>query len=368
MHQKVQISASQFCTLIILNTIGTTILIVPAGLAGEAKQDAWIPAILGVGTGLLIIRFYNAIGGMYPQLTIVEYGKKILGTWVGSSISLGFVYFSFIGASTLVWLMGNFLATQIMPETPTSVIQSFFVIIVIMGVRLGLETFTRCAEIFLPWVGLFFLLLVFLPIPAMNIQNVQPVFDSELKPILRATLSYLSVAILPLVVFQMIVPNGERSKETNRAFYIGSLIGGLVLITITILTIMVLGPGLTARNMYPSFVLAKKVSIAGFLERIEVIMAILWFITIYFKTTVYCYASIQGLAQILSLKDYKILTLPLGMILIAFSIIVYPDVVYQAEWDVKTWIPYAITYGFIVPILLYIVAFIKKRKNKNNIK
>lgn len=362
-RQETRISASQFAILVLLNTVGTTILIVPSGLAAEAKQDAWIPAILGVGIGLLVIFFFNMLGGLFPEMTFVEYSKQILGKWLGTTVSLSFIYFSFIGSSTIIWIMGNFLSTQIMTETPIAIIHLFFVIIVIMGVRLGLEPIARCAEIFLPWVGLFFLLLVLLPIPDMNLENLQPVFDSETKPIMKGLLSFLSVSTLPLIIFHMIVPNGRRTKKTNKAFMIGNLIGGLILITITVLTITVLGAELTARNTYPTFALAKKVGIKGVLERIEVIMAILWFITIYFKSTIYCYASIKGLAQILSLEDYRILTFPLGMILAALSVIIYPDVIYESEWDVKTWIPYVATYGIFLPIFLYIVALIRKKKS-----
>jgi spore germination protein KB len=362
MHQKVVISSGQFGLLVMLNTIGTTILILPAGLAAEAKQDAWMPAVLGVLIGVGIISLHNALGGVFPQMTFVEYSRKILGKWLGSLVSLGLVYFSFIGAATIIWLMGNFLVTQIMPETPIEVIQSFFIIIVIMGIRLGLEPIARTAEIFFPWIIIFFLLLVLLPIPEMNIQHLQPVLDSDMKPIIRGSLSFISVATFPLIVFQMIVPNGKRSKQTNKAFYLGSIAGGFVLITITLITILVLGADLTARNTYPSFTLAKKVSIKGVLERIEVIMALLWFLTIYFKAVCYCYASVKGLAQILFLKDYQILTLPFGMLLIAYSIIVYPDVIYEAEWDLKTWIPYSLTYGLILPGFLYLAALVRKKK------
>jgi spore germination protein KB len=365
MRHKVRISAEQFGILVMLNTIGTTILIVPAGLAAEAKQDAWIPAIVAIAIGILVIWLHNALGGLFPEMTFIEYSKKILGKWVGSVVSIGFVYFSFIGASTLVWVMGNFIVSQIMPGTPTAVIYIFFVAVVIFGLNVGLEPIARSAEIFLPWVIIFFLLLVLLPLPEVNFHNLQPMMDSETKPILRATLSFLSVAILPLVVFQMVVPTGKRSKQTNRAFYLGNIMGSIILLIITLLTILVLGPELTARNNYPSFVLAKKVTIAGFLERIEVIMALIWFITIYFKTTTYCYACVKGLAQILSLKDDRMLILPFGMILTAFSMIIYPNVVYANEWDTKTWIPYSLMYGLFLPLLLYIVAFIKRNWNRN---
>lgn len=96
------------------------------------------------------------------------------------------------------------------------------------------------------------------------------------------------------------------------------------------------------------------------------VMALLWFLTIYFKTSSYCYACLKGLAQLFSLKDYRILTFPFGMTLIAFSMIVYPDTVYALEWDTKTWIPYSLMYGVLLLLFLYIFALVRKRKFTDN--
>jgi spore germination protein KB len=53
--------------------------------------------------------------------------------------------------------------------------------------------------------------------------------------------------------------------------------------------------------------------------------------------------------------------------LLAISLIIYPDVIYEAEWDVKTWIPFAASYGLILPAFIYIVALIKKKKKSKNL-
>lgn len=50
------------------------------------------------------------------------------------------------------------------------------------------------------------------------------------------------------------------------------------------------------------------------------------------------------------------------MTLIAYSMIIYPNVTYAVEWDTKTWIPYSIMYGIFLPLFLYIVALIRKKK------
>ncbi|MED3687234.1 GerAB/ArcD/ProY family transporter, partial [Peribacillus butanolivorans] len=53
MVKDIKISARQFAILVILFSIGTTILVIPGVMAQEVKQDAWIAAVIGTGIGLL---------------------------------------------------------------------------------------------------------------------------------------------------------------------------------------------------------------------------------------------------------------------------------------------------------------------------
>ena len=156
-----KINAYQFLLLVILFSIGTSILIIPSILAGEVKQDAWIVAILGTLIGLLIIWLYCIIGQWFPQLTFVQINEKILGKWVGKLTSLVFVIMSFIYAATLLFYSGTFLNIHFMPDTPMAALNILMTIIIVMGVYLGIETIARSAEVFiLVFIVLFFILIV----------------------------------------------------------------------------------------------------------------------------------------------------------------------------------------------------------------
>ena len=72
MLKDVKISVRQFAVLVIIYTIGTTILVIPSGLAADAKQDAWIAAIIGVGLNLLIVCLYNKVGDCFPDMTLIR--------------------------------------------------------------------------------------------------------------------------------------------------------------------------------------------------------------------------------------------------------------------------------------------------------
>ncbi|MFT4416338.1 GerAB/ArcD/ProY family transporter [Fredinandcohnia humi] len=363
MTSNSKISSLQFGILVFLYTIGSTILLAPSGLAGLAKQDAWIASIVGVGIGGICVVLYSKLGNLFPNITFVEYCEKILGKWVGKIISITFVFFFFIGATTVLFHMGNFLVTQIMPDTPIHIINALFAVIIVYGIRLGIEVFARAAEIFFPWVVLLFCILLFTLLPEIEIKNIQPVFEEGIKPICVGALSLVSVASLPCIVFTMIIPCVSEINKVRTTFIISLYIGGFVIITTTFLCIAVLGADFTARSTFPSYVLAKKISIGNFVERIEILIAILWFITIFYKILLYFYACIIGTAQILGLKDFRPITLPFGMILVIYSYIVYPNTVYAAEWDTTVWIPYALTYGFFLPLLLFVVAKIRFKSN-----
>ncbi|WP_175478067.1 MULTISPECIES: endospore germination permease [unclassified Bacillus (in: firmicutes)] len=364
--QDKPITSSQFGVLVIIYTIGTSILITPAGLAAGAKQSAWLPACLGLGIGLFMIFFLDYLGKQFPKLDFVQMCEQILGKWTGKIIALAFVFFTFIGgATTLSWVVGNFMVTQVFAETPILAINIPFVICVIYGARIGIQAMSRCAEIYLPWIFLLFLFLIIFSFKDFHIKNLLPVFEVEIKPLTRTTLSFMSVSSMPLVVMLMIFPNISNPSSSKKAFLIGHSIGGILLIITTIVTILVFGAGFTAMQSYPSYALAKRITVGQFLSRIEIIMAIIWIITIYYKCTIYFYASVKGLSKILELRNDKFLSIPLGMIMGALSPGIYRDTVYAAKWDVETWIPFAFTMGILLPVFLLAVHMCKNKLKRN---
>ncbi|WP_318840643.1 GerAB/ArcD/ProY family transporter [Paenibacillus sp. BJ-4] len=237
-----------------------------------------------------------------------------------------------------------------------------------MAVRLGLEVLARSAEIMFPLFILLYISFTGLVVSNIKLENIQPVLEAGFGPIWSAVLTFISTAYLPHIVLLMIFPASvNRSDQARKAFLIGSLVGGLILVVIVALAILVLGPDITARNIYPSYALAKKISIGHFLQRIEAIMATMWFISLFFRTTIYMYSIVTAIAQIFQLKSSQQLVLPLGFILVVLSIVVYPNVPYQQNYDTKTWIPYALSIGLLFPLLLLGVHALKKLWAKKSV-
>lgn len=365
MMQNVKINSNQFLVLVIFFTIGTSILIVPSALAAEAKQDAWIAAIIGTGIGLLVIWLFTTIALWFPQLTYIQINEKLFGKWVGKAVSLLFVFMSFLYTSILLFHSGTFLNTNMMPNTPMVALNILMAGIVVMGVRLGLETIARSAEILIVVFFVLFLGLAVSISPEIKFENIQPVFEVGTKTILQSSLFLVVTSSVNAVVLLMIFPALiNKTKQAKKSFLIGNLIGGFVIIIITFLSVSVLGAEDTARQMYPSYELTKRINIGDFVQRIDALMASLWFISLYYKAALYFYASVLGMAQILNLKDYRPLTIPLGMIAVVLSLVIYPNVVYQQNVEKTTELFFSLTIGLFFPLLLVVIYAIRKKQLK----
>lgn len=364
MIEKGKIGVHQFTVLTALFTVGSSILIVPSGMALEAKQDAWIAAALGLVSGLLLVLLYSGISSRYPNLTLMQCCQALLGKWLGGTVSFLYFCFFFLLSALVLRNIGDFITTQVLPHTPIQLIHMLFLAVMIMGLRNGLETIARTAEIMFPWVILFFALMAVLLPPQFDIGNLKPVFGYGIKPIVRAAVPVVGTPYMESVAFLMVVPFVSNAAKSRKAFLVGVTIGGVMLIVISLLSILVLGPEVTSRHLYPSYSLAKKISIGAFLERIEVFMAGIWFITIYFKLAVCFYASTMTFAELFRMKESRQLYLPFGMIMIVLSIVAYPDASYFMNFASKVYYVYALPYGVAFPLLLLIVAIFKTKRQR----
>jgi spore germination protein KB len=162
-------------------------------------------------------------------------------------------------------------------------------------------------------------------------------------------------------VFLMIIPFMNRTDNVKKSFVTGGLMGGISLTIPLFYCLTVLGPDLTAANTFASFTVTKNINIGYFYQIIDVVIAGVAFICVYFKATLCFYASLLGLAQTFHLKDYRFLSYPRGMILIVFSIVAYPNSSYAASFFKVTWMPYAATFGLFLPLLLWVVAAVRKK-------
>ena len=365
--EKQILSSKQFTVITLLYSIGTGILIIPASITNALHQDAWIGATIGVLLSLLLVKLYITLANQTPNNSFVEANGKILGKFLGPLTSLGFLSLTFLSAGELLYFIGNFMQTEVMPETPTLSFIVLFTIILVFASYLGIETFARSVEILFAFFSIIFIVFIICISPQINILNIQPIFEANTKTFIISTFSFMSVFSFPLVVLLMFFPSGVNvPKAAQKGFYLGTLLGGVVLISIIALSTLVIGPTNTAAKTFPSYALAQRISIGNFFQRVEVIMAVMWIISIYIRTFIYFYATVIGFGQLLKIKDSRPLILPLGVCMVALAQIAHPNIVHSNNYNQKIWPLYSGLITVLLPMFLLVVAKIRKIKQKEN--
>ncbi|MGG4394247.1 endospore germination permease [Paenibacillus thiaminolyticus] len=353
--QHSKITLRQYQILVILFTVGTTILITPSGIAAEVGQDAWLAPLGAMGLGLLLVLLYNGISRAAPGMAMTDLCEAVFGVWLGKALSLLFVAFSFFAASTVFYDVGKFIVTVIMPETPMLFVNILFGVLLVYAIGSGFGTFARMIELLFPWFVVLFLVMVLLLLPEIDIRNVQPLLEAKPGKLLWSVCMIASLSYMPLAVFLVFQPFELRAPEkAPGALFKAVLIGGTLSSAIVALTIFVLGANVTSLQEYPVYTLAQKVSIGKFIERIEAIVAGMWLITTFVKVSIYFYSGMSGLLRIAGRTSYRAILLPLVLLLVLISVRIFPNSASENRFNETGWIVSALLVWVAFPLVLLI--------------
>ncbi|MCM3630600.1 endospore germination permease [Paenibacillus glycanilyticus] len=364
-YKNSKISVRQFCILIMIGTVGDSILVMPTITAVSSKQDAWLSMLLAFIGGLITGGLFAAIANKLQRVSLYEAIRQRLGVWFGGFFFLLFLFASFMCCLTLLSEMIQFMTTQLMPETPVTAIIIFFAAVIIIAYRYGIESYARMGELLFPvFMGLFVMLVVFL-LPQVDWPNVQPIMAKGFFSIISGAYPAYCTGFVEMAVLLMLVPYVTGKGKLTKPILTGFTVGGMVLFLVVLLSVLVLGPSLMETKYYPTFVLAQKIMIGHFFERIEAVMAFLWVITVFYKTLLHFFTITTGLAQVFQLKESKMLTIPLGMILLVGTVVGTPNIVVYNVILIEYYPWFDITFFLALPIVFLILLLaIKKKQQK----
>ncbi|MEK8128727.1 endospore germination permease [Paenibacillus filicis] len=361
MFENGRISTRQLAVLVIYFIIGDMLLILPSLTVAAAKQDAWLSGGLGFIVGWPVAWLLFRFSRLFPKLTLVEYNRRLLGKWLGAILTMFYLYYFLTNVSILLREAGDFLATQILTQTPIVVIHLLLIIALVWGVKSGLEAIARTGEAFFPWYLLLYVALIILLLPQAQIDRVQPIFGEGMRGIIYGSSYSSTFTFCEMAPFLMIFPQVVNGKHTERDYLIGAFLGGMAICSIVLLTLVVLGPNLIPSLLYPTYVAAQRINVGNFVQRVEAILAINWIISTYFKTILNFYALLLGITQFLKLRNHRSLAVPVGMIVCGTAFAVTPNTVYF-NYVVNYYIYWDVTCAVVIPLLLFLVYGVRKKQ------
>jgi spore germination protein KB len=363
-QKEQQIEPRQFFILVLLFTIGTAIIVGPHLAAADAHQDGWIAAIVGLLLGIILVGVYATFGKRLHEKTLVEMTELVFGKWIGSVISLLFVaYLIVLGAIVLINI-SHFTVSRILIKTPIVSVEYIYVGMIIFATILGLEVLARAAEVLVPFFFFLFLLFVIGQFPHIDLNNVRPVLENGFYPVIKSSFEYAAFVFGELVIFLMMLPFVSKKDKLKRYYISGTALGGFVIFIVVALSLLVLGANDTIYYTYPTYTLAKKIGYENVIQRVEVIMAGIWYISIFFKLSLLMRVIIVSLKQIFRLRSVLSLSIPIGMSFVPISLWLAPNVAVYFT-SIKQGFGLITLIIIVYPLIVIAVGWIRERVTKN---
>ncbi|PET68331.1 spore gernimation protein KB [Priestia megaterium] len=363
--EKAKISASQLFILMVLFELGTSLLL---PVAMEAKQDAWLAILLGMLGSLVLFVIYYKLYSYYPDLLPTEYMQKILGKAIGSVLAFLYISYFIYDVARVLRDIGEMLLTFSYSDTPLFIANALLILVIIYTVQKGIEVVARSGELFFIFMYVLavtgFLLIVCSGL--IDFKNLQPVLEDGILPVLKIV--FIQTLYFPFgeaIVFTMILPYLNNPKKAKVTMLCATGLSGINLTITMLINISVLGVDLTARSQFPLLSTVQSIQVADFLERLDVFFMLALVIGGFSKISVLFYASMIATATLFKIKSPSRLSYPIGLIVLFMSLMISRNFQEHLHEGIGVEMFFLqIPFLAIIPVLLFLVAFFKNRKQQ----
>ncbi|MGQ3481937.1 GerAB/ArcD/ProY family transporter [Paenibacillus sp. TY11] len=355
---------SELIVCISLFEVGSTTLFL---IGGEAKQDAWLAMLLGAFAGLLLLLLHLAIHHQDPDLDLYMLFRRYMGKYLGTFFNLLFVgYFAYETSRNLRDL-GEVTVLTLLNQTPMWIITLITIMVISNTVRYGYKVFLLVCLILLPFFVVGYTVISIL-IPATGLfkfEFIFPVLEEGWKPIFKAAIpEIVSFPFGQIVLFLVFYPLVHRGRNLTRAVTITYIITAVSLIFINQLIIFVLGPKIAANSTLPLLETVQLIDLAEVFERMDALFTLLLFLGLGTKMAAFFNGAVIGLEKITGI-GFKKWVIPLGALIYGL-LFLSPNYTHHIMIGrvvmINSWFP---VFQFFLPLLLFIVIVIRKRKKIN---
>lgn len=306
-----------------------------------------IPVIFGVWVTLGLWRFA-------PDCTLADAIRARAGRLVSGIVNALYAAFMLLLATVSLWELDEILVTTMFVRTPSIAVSGAMGAVIVMAVRLGIEPIARTAVILVAGGVVATALSTFVLLPEIRAEYLFPITPLGGGDLLRSTVYHASLADF-LVVLPFLFPYTAVQSGRVRNILMAPVISHVAIALAMILTIGVLSYPILENENFEYLALVRMASLGTFLERLDPLVLTGWIVLGYLRISAFFLGALIATSAVLGLKDYRPLTIPLGIIVVCLSLIIFPTFTAREVYMTGGGLPLNLFFLYILPSLLWIV-------------
>lgn len=330
------------------------------------KQDGWIMLIIACIFFLPLIFIYSRISSLYPGKGLFDIFDEVFGKIGGSILTLIAVFYVFSDASLTLRLYVDYTSVISLQDTPVVPICILIMTTVIYLASKGISVFEKwialIAVVIIASIGL----TIVAAVNVMDTSNIFPIFEHSFAELSKnATALFSNPFGDTIYVLALLDSVKFKSKKTPyKIMFLGTIFGSILLVLTALRNILILGPEMLIASKYVSFQASRIIQVGKFIERFESVISFNLLLLGITKLVFVITVTAKGVAKLMKTNDYRRFLFPLGLLCMALASIMFKTTYEMLEfYKISKYLTFP--FIFVIPILLWITAEIKKKRLKN---
>jgi spore germination protein (amino acid permease) len=298
-------------------------------------------------------------------------GKDLtdIGEYIGGAIgriTVGSIVMFFLIYITAVYLrtFSENMKVVALTNSPLSFVELFFLVCMITGGYLGLESIARFHAIAVPVIATGFLIILAGVSNQMDLSQVLPVLGDGVFKIFGSGALRVSIFAELLLLF-LLAPFIKNHENMKLSGYWALGFSSFFLFVSSLVYISTFGPRVALDRFIPIFQIARLINYGRFFQRVESVFVVIWAAASLLYVTVNFYFILYTFKKTFKLEYNKPLIFPFAVLMMTLSFLPpnllsasMLEVVYFRNWA------WTVTFG-MTTILLVIAGFRKKHIEKH---
>ncbi len=329
--------------------------------AFTVMQDTWIAVLLMGILFLPAILMYSRICALLPEKNLYEMITALFGRTVSFLMTLLMSLYALVVTALQLRNFTEFTVVIALQNTPPIPIMIILILPVAYLAKQGLQVLGRWSLIICAIIAVNVSLTILFALNVIDLSHILPIMDHPFLDIASNAFTVGCIAVGEAVMTMVAMGNLKEGKSPYKVYLPGVLTGVALFALVILRNISILGPDMEQAAKFSTYMAVRIIAVGSFFERIESSISFIYILLGITKMTLFLSAAAMGIARLLKIADYKRLLLPVGLLVLAVSTVVFNNAfeMFELAWIYRY---FALLFQVLIPLIIWVKAEIRSRK------
>lgn len=359
-----QITTLQTAAVLISTIIGVGVLSIPLFAVRSADAGAPLVTLIGIAIALASLLLLAKLQLRFKRQFFINYSEQIIGKWPARAFGVLVIGFFALLTSFTAREFGEVVITSVLKQTPLEVTVMVMLMLAAISTRNDISTFAYVHHFYLPVLVGPVLLIIALSLKNADVINLLPVWGNKPGGMLTGAITVAGLFQGSFILTTVMPAMRHPDKAVKSIFWAIMIAGGIYLL-IVIAVVAVFGNEEVKNLLWPTLELAKTTSLpANILERLDAAFLAVWVTAVFTTLFATYYLTAHALSRLLGLKDHRLFSS--ALLPFVFVMAMLPQNIMQMYQIIQVVLRYGLLLTIGYPLLLLIVAVIRKKKGNDH--